>query len=259
MVVIGGSGSMKTNSAIDIFKKMDNTFTKLYVVCRNEDEPLYQFIKKKLPKDQLEIIEVIGDDLSVVPKLNTFKKGEHKLFIFDDLCLVAKQKELEEFFIRARKLDISCMYLTQSYFECPKTIRGNCNFVLFKKITTNRDLRVILREYDLGVGVDQLTRLYEDCTQKKLDWLMICVDDPDPRKRFWHNYQKITDVQYEDRQGNVHDVKPEDESDQESEKDDDSEKEKKDDEKEDGKGADAKDHEPSHDEKLAFIRSVMCK
>lgn len=190
MLVVGASGSMKTNSALDVFSKFSGTFVKLIVVCRNEDEPLYQYLKKTIPADQLEIIEVIGDDLAGLPNINDFDKKEHTLVIFDDLCLVKKQGEIEEFFIRARKVGVSCMYLTQSYYSAPKVIRSQCNYILLKKISSTNDLLMILREYSLQIDVDQLKQMYTECTRDKLDWLMIAVENP-PNERFWHNYTKL--------------------------------------------------------------------
>jgi len=38
----------------------------------------------------------------------------------DDLVLEKNQKKLEQYFIRARKLNCSLVYLSQSNFCCPK-------------------------------------------------------------------------------------------------------------------------------------------
>ena len=196
MLVVGASGSMKTNSALDVFSKFNGTFVKLYVVCRNADEPLYQLLKKKLPKDQLCLIEVEGEDLSEVPSVNSFNKKEHTLVIFDDLCLVKKQAVIEEFFIRARKVGASIMYLTQSYYSAPKVIRSQCNYIMLKKISSTNDLRMILSEYSLQVDVDQLKMLYTNCTKDKLNWLMIAIDN-EPLTRFWEGYKPIKGIHYE--------------------------------------------------------------
>lgn len=192
MVIIGGSGSMKTNTVLDIFQKFSGTFDHLTIVCRNKDEPLYNLLSESIPEDQLTIIEVVGDDLTDLPTMDGLNSDSpHTMVVFDDLCLVKKQDAICEFFIRARKVNISCAYLTQSYYACPKTIRINCNYVLFKKIESIRDLQMILREYSLGTDLDQLAALHEQCTQEKLDWLMISMQN-DPDNRFFKNYTPIS-------------------------------------------------------------------
>jgi hypothetical protein len=191
MLVVGASGSMKTNTALDIFKKISPAFTKLTIVTRNSDEPLYNLIKKKIPEDSLKIIEIDQDDLSELPNLQELTSKEPPtLVIFDDLVLVKNQKRISEFFIRARKCNISCMYLSQSYFGTPKTIRGNCNIIIFKKISAKSDLNLILRDYTLSLEVDELKKLYMQCTREKLDWLMIKVDNPSGEQMF-HNYTQL--------------------------------------------------------------------
>jgi hypothetical protein len=193
MLIVGASGSRKTNTALDIIQKCGDTFFNITICCRNGDEPLYKLLKKNIPADQLSIVEIEGDDLQKIPKINKIDKKHPSLVVFDDLVLVKDQETICEFFIRARKVNCSIMYLTQAYYETPKTIRSNCNYIVLKKIASKRDLDMILREYTLGVDDDQLRQLYTECTRKPLDWLMVSIDDP-PEKRFRHNYQVLNDV-----------------------------------------------------------------
>lgn len=202
MLLVGASGSMKTNTALDIFQKFSGTFDHLTVVCRNKDEPLYNLLQEKIPDDQLTMVEIEDDDLSEMPTMDDMNSDSpHTLVIFDDLCLVKNQKAISEFFIRARKVNVSCMYLTQSYYAAPKTIRINCNYIILKKIDSIRDLQMILREYSLNVDVDQLSNLYSRCTQEKLDWLLIAMQN-EPNNRFFHNYSHI-DVQQSDSENTM--------------------------------------------------------
>lgn len=187
MLIVGASGAMKTNTALDVFQKFSGTFDRVTVICRNSDEPLYNYLKKKIPEDQLEIVEIDGDDLSALPSVDDFDKTDPSLVIFDDLCLVKNQKKISEFFIRARKNNVSCMYLTQSYFSSPKVVRINCNVIILKKVQALRDLNMILSEYALAQPIDQLVSIHSVCTQNPLDWLMIKMDNP-PGEQFFHNY-----------------------------------------------------------------------
>jgi hypothetical protein len=192
MLAIGATGSMKTNSILDIFQKFSGTFHHLTVICRNKDEPLYNLLSDSLPKDQLTMIEIEGDDLAELPTMDGLNSDSpHTMVIFDDLCLVKKQDAICEFFIRARKVNISCAYLTQAYYQTPKVVRINCNYIMLKKIDSRNDLRMILSEYSLEVDVNQLTRLYTICTDTKLDWLLIAMQN-EPGNRFFKNYTSIS-------------------------------------------------------------------
>lgn len=191
MLLVGSSGSMKTNTALNMLKAFDGTFEKVTVVCRNKDEPLYNLLSDSIPDDQLEMIEIAGNDMSKMPSMNGLNSDSpNSLVIFDDLCLVEDDGPICEFFIRARKCNISCMYLTQSYFEAPKTVRLNCDTIIFKKIGAMRDLKTILSEYTLGVEKEELLELYKQCTKTKLDWLMIITEN-EPGKQFFHNFEPL--------------------------------------------------------------------
>lgn len=190
-LLVGASGSMKTNTVLDMIEKFNGSFEQITVVCRNKDEPLYKLLRDSLDSSQVTFIEIEMEDLSQIPTLTgQDSESPHKLVIFDDLCLIKDQRPICEFFIRARKLNISCCYLTQSYFMAPKTIRCNCNLVILKKIDNVRDLRLLLSEYSLSIELDQLVQLYTRCTEDKLDFLMIIMSN-DESNRFFHNYTPV--------------------------------------------------------------------
>ena len=43
MVIAGGTGSMKTNTALDIIYNMPDTFYRVVIITKNKDEPLYKY------------------------------------------------------------------------------------------------------------------------------------------------------------------------------------------------------------------------
>lgn len=180
MLIIGGSGSGKTNTAMDVIHRMSNTFEKIVICCKSKAEPLYEFLETKIPKEQLEIYEGIEN----VPHIDKYKNTGQMLIIFDDLVLDKNQSGIEQYFIRGRKIGggISCMYLSQSYFKTPKTIRLQCNYLILKKLSSKRDLSQILNEFSLGKDIKELTALYKNATINPLYFLLIDADAPDEMK-----------------------------------------------------------------------------
>jgi hypothetical protein len=120
---------------------------------------------------------------------------EQVLMIFDDLVNMKNQAPIIEYFIRGRKLagGISLIYLTQSYFLTPKTIRVNCDYVILKKLNSTKDLTYILREYNLGVDKKTLLKLYSEATRESSDFLLIDLQGP-PTERFRHNFLDIFEL-----------------------------------------------------------------
>ena len=184
MLICGSSSSMKTNTALNILKAMNNTFHRVVVVCKSSDEPLYNMLKEKLGSN------VSFYENGEIPDLDEFDGSEQVLVIFDDMCNMKNQNAIAEYYIRSRKKNISCMYLTQSYYKCLKLVRINCNYILLKKLSSKRDLKNVLDDNALGVDLKELEKIYTDCTRDKLNWLMIDVD-ADPENKFRCNFSKI--------------------------------------------------------------------
>ena len=70
------------------------------------------------------------------------------LIAFDDMIAdMIHNKKLNsiitELFIRGRKLNISLVFITQSYFKVPKDVRLNTSHFFISKITNKRELQQI--------------------------------------------------------------------------------------------------------------------
>jgi ribosomal protein S25 len=197
MLIVGASGSMKTNCARNIIGKMANTFGNIKIICRNKDEPIYQDLMRKIPHEQLQITE----GMTNFPDLdnpNDFHPQLQHLVIFDDLVLEKDQRKICEFFIRCRKIakGVSVMYLSQSYFQTPIMIRKNVNYIILKKLSNQGDLKRILKEYDLGVNADTLLKMYQYAVEgSPTNFLMIDIDAP-TEKRFRKNFSTEMSPEY---------------------------------------------------------------
>ena len=69
------------------------------------------------------------------------------LTVFDDMIadMIANNKKLNsivtELFIKGRKLNISPVFITQSYFKVPKEVRLNTTHFFIMKIPNKRELQ----------------------------------------------------------------------------------------------------------------------
>lgn len=184
VIIVGCSGSGKTQLALEILYRMKNTFQNVTLCTMNADEPLYNFLKSKLDEDQLQVYEGIEN----VPKLEDLDADVQHLVIFDDLMLEKKNHILQEYFIRSRKIakGVTLLFLTQSYFQTPKNCRLNATHVIMKKLSTVRDLRFILKDFSLDVSPEEALEMYQRCTDDG-GFLMIDVAGP-PEERYRRNF-----------------------------------------------------------------------
>ena len=70
------------------------------------------------------------------------------LTVFDDMIvdIITNKKFqtiIKELFIRCKKLNISLMLITQSYFPVPKDVRLNSTRYLIMKLTTKENYRIL--------------------------------------------------------------------------------------------------------------------
>lgn len=173
MCIVAPSGSGKTNFLVNLlsmFSVGKGTFASITIITRNADEPLYKWIKGK--SDQI----VIKEGLSNTPPLDKFDKELNHLVVWDDLVLSKDLSMVENYYIRARKLNTSVIFISQSYFKIPKIIRNNCSYMVLLKLSGNREVNMILSEFGLGVSKEELTELYEYATREKFSPLLIDME-----------------------------------------------------------------------------------
>jgi len=189
MLVIGGSGAGKTQTFLNILHNFGNTFQNIYIITKNRDEPLYNYLSDKLSGDGLEVREGISN----APDLDSLNKEEQTLIVMDDLVLERNQQQLEQYFIRARKLNCSLIYISQSYYAVPQLIRQNLTYLVIKRLNTLNDLFRIMREYSLGVDKPKFKQLYENATTTKQDFFLVDLEEA-PENRFRKNFNEIYDI-----------------------------------------------------------------
>ena len=143
MLIIGPSGSGKTNTLLHLIDKF-HPIDKIYLYAKDTDEDKYQYLINK--REQAEVknlndphafMEYSSDMNDVLEDINNYNKKRDKkvLIIFDDTVRSKKFKAIvKELFIRCRKLNISIVFITQSYFRTPKDARLNStHYILTKK------------------------------------------------------------------------------------------------------------------------------
>ena len=74
------------------------------------------------------------------------------LIVFDDMITEKNiPHKVTELFIRGRKLNISLVFITQSYYAVPKNIRLNCTHYHILSIPKRREIRNIADDCAVGI------------------------------------------------------------------------------------------------------------
>ena len=98
------------------------------------------------------------------------------LIIFDDMIAdVMTNKKIQavikELFIRCRKLNISLVFITQSYFSVPKDVRLNSTHYLIMKINNKRELQNIAINHSADIDYKDFMKIYRECTKEPFNFL----------------------------------------------------------------------------------------
>ena len=109
------------------------------------------------------------------------------LIVFDDMIAdMINNKKLNsivtELFIRGRKLNISLVFIIQSYFKVPKDVRLNTTHFFIMKILNKRELQQIAISYSSDIDFKDFINIYKKCTDKPYSFLVndtiLSSDDP---------------------------------------------------------------------------------
>ena len=76
-------------------------------------------------------------------------------------------------FIRCRKLNISLVFITQSYFSVPKDAILNSTHYLIMKINNRKELQNIAINHSVDIGYQNFIRIYRKCSKDPYKFLTI--------------------------------------------------------------------------------------
>lgn len=199
MLIAAPSGAGKSNFCLNLIHSMDKTFHEIIICVKSADEPLYDFLSNKL-EGMVQIYEAGEvpslDNYSIKDeKTNKLKRRDNKqrLIVFDDLILDKKANAIAaEYYIKARKLGFSMVYIGQSFFQIkPKMIRDNCQYFILGKNLLKKDLRLILTCFPSELKLDDFVNLYNQLTEEPMSCVLIDIEKRTIRKNIDLNNNEL--------------------------------------------------------------------
>ena len=93
------------------------------------------------------------------------------LIVFDDMIAdMIHNKKLNsivtKLFIRSRKLNISLVFITQSYFKVPKDVRLNTTHFFILKIPDKREIQEIAKNHSSNINTKDFINICQKYTAK---------------------------------------------------------------------------------------------
>ena len=185
ILIIEGSGSGKTNVLLNLIEKQWDIY-KIYLYAKDPYEEKYQYLIKIREKVGIEhhdhpraYIEHSNDIHDVYKNIGDYNPDlEYKIsIVFDNMIAnMINNRKLNslvtELFIRERKLNISLVFITQSYFKVPKDVRLNTSHFFIAKIPNKRELQQIAINHSSDISTKYFTNIYRKCTAEPYSFLV---------------------------------------------------------------------------------------
>ena len=145
ILIIGGSGTEKTNALLNLINNQKD-IDKIYLYAKDPYEDKYQYLINKRESvglkhfnDPKAFIEYSNDMHDVYKNIDNYNLNKENkiLIVFDDMTadmIINKKLNsiITELFIRCRKLNISLVFINQSYFKVPKDVRNNSTHLFYE-------------------------------------------------------------------------------------------------------------------------------
>ena len=116
----------------------------------------------------------------VYANINNYNPSRNRkiLIVFDDMIagIMANkmfQSIIKELFIRCRKINISLVFITQSYFSAPKDVRLNSTRYFIMKINNKRELQNIAISHSADIDYKDFIKIYRECTKEPYNFFTI--------------------------------------------------------------------------------------
>ena len=160
---------------------------KIYLYAKDPHEAKYQFLINKREStglkhfnDSKAFIEYSNNMQDVYKNIDEYNVDkERKIIVFDDMIadMINNKKVhsvVTELFNRGRKLNISLVFITQSYYKVPKDVRLNTTCFFIMKIPNKSELQQIAQKHSSNISTKDFINIYRKCTAKPYSFL---VDD----------------------------------------------------------------------------------
>ena len=195
ILVVGGSGSGKTNALLNLINNQPD-IDKMYLYAKDPYEAKYQYLINKREKVRLDhfddpkaFIEYSNDMQDVYKNIEDYNPGKKckVLIIFDNMIAdMINNKKLNpivtELFIRSRQLNISIVFIMQSYFKVPKDVRINSTHFFIMKIPNKKELQQIALNHSSDINFKDFMKTFKKYTKEPCSFLVndttLPSDDP---------------------------------------------------------------------------------
>ena len=136
----------------------------------------------------------------VLDDINNYNKNRDQkvLIVFDDMIADIEYNKnfkriIKELFYRARRINVSIVFITQSYFRALKDARLNSTHYILMRIGNKKELKRIAEEKSRHLDYKDFFKMYNYCTKDPYSFMTIDTR-PTATIQFKKNFNEPIDL-----------------------------------------------------------------
>ena len=188
---------------MNLIKNQRPEFDKIYLHVKDPLELKYALLikgREKVGTENLKNLKAFVDYSQTIDDVHKYledynpTKKRRVLIVFDDVIVdMESNKKLcskvIELFLRGRQLNISLLFISQSFFKVPKTIRLNATHYFIRKIPNKKEHQQIASNHSFDIDFKDFMKLYQEFPKKIIFILSerLSNNDKENRLRFRKN------------------------------------------------------------------------
>ena len=202
MLFIGPSGSGKTNTLLHLINNL-HPIDKIYLYAKDLHEPKCEYLINKREQAGIEnlndphaFIEYSDNMNDVLDDINNYNKNRDEkvlIVLVDMIADIEYNKNFKELFYRARKINVSIVFITQSYFRALKDARLNSTHYILMEIGNKKELNRIAEEKSGHLDYKDFLKIYNYCTREPYSFMLIDTR-PTASATFKKNFDEPIDL-----------------------------------------------------------------
>ena len=168
MLIIGPSGSGKTYTLLRLINNL-HPIDKIYLYSKDINEPKYDYL---INKREQAGIKNLNDPKAFIEYSNDMDD------VLDNMIANIEYNKnfkriIKELFYRARKINVSIVFITQSYFRALKDARLNSTHYIIMKRGNKKELKGIAEEKPDHLDYKDILKMYNYCTNEPYSFMTI--------------------------------------------------------------------------------------
>lgn len=196
-LVVGKSGSGKTNVIINAIMQNMIPFDEIIVYSKTLEQPKLAYLAENIRQAEKKTKTKIGtfvDNEAELPAPQDLDPKKKKVVLFDDVLEEAQGGKMSMYYTRGRHVCCNVIFAAQGFFRLKKSaIRENCNYILLFKNISKGDIQQIGRLYAPDISIKQFEKFYYSGTKAPHSFVSMDLEKSVENGSYKHGFTKVVD------------------------------------------------------------------